>query len=228
MKRFSIAFVVLFLLLISGCKVETSSLRITPSPTISPDLYDLSWLTGDPCYAPCWYGLEIEKSTEEQVLNVLKSLPFVDFNTLEISTTGFGNPITGENYNATSISVRKVGDTWVNLRIGKGVLKTLSFSLNYDVPLGDVVEQFGEPDAISVWPDGILEVCDINVFWLEMQLFIRYRIVDTDWPHDCDEMQNGKSVDRNQAVEVVFVFFEDWLTAMVDRGDTIPWPGFVD
>ena len=41
-----------------------------------------SWIadfvTGNPCSAPCWYGLQLNKSTEADVYSTLKKLDFVD------------------------------------------------------------------------------------------------------------------------------------------------------
>ena len=38
---------------------------------------DLSWKTGQPCPSPCWYGLEIGKSTKEDLLELVPILFFL-------------------------------------------------------------------------------------------------------------------------------------------------------
>jgi hypothetical protein len=60
--------------------------------TLAPELVDKSPFTGDPCAAPCWHGLEIAKSNESEVVSALKSLSFIDEESLKIRTltiTGF-------------------------------------------------------------------------------------------------------------------------------------------
>ncbi len=54
--------------------------------SLSPTLMDKSAFTGIPCAAPCWYGLEIAKSNESEVVSTLKSLGFIDQETLKIKS----------------------------------------------------------------------------------------------------------------------------------------------
>jgi hypothetical protein len=46
---------------------------------------DQSFITGNTCAAPCWYGLEIDKSSEADVMSVLTTLKFIDYETLDIN-----------------------------------------------------------------------------------------------------------------------------------------------
>ncbi|MHA1938847.1 MAG: hypothetical protein ACW97O_11615, partial [Candidatus Thorarchaeota archaeon] len=42
------------------------------------EVLDQSVFTGDPCSAPCWHGLILDVSTDQDVYQVIRSLPFVD------------------------------------------------------------------------------------------------------------------------------------------------------
>jgi hypothetical protein len=65
-----------------GC---TGNLSQELPATISPKLQDRSFLTGTPCLAPCWYNLEIGKSSKNDVIEKLQTLEFIDQKTIQIS-----------------------------------------------------------------------------------------------------------------------------------------------
>ncbi len=39
---------------------------------------DRSWLIGEPCYLPCWYGLKVGATTREESLSMIEHLTFID------------------------------------------------------------------------------------------------------------------------------------------------------
>jgi hypothetical protein len=43
-----------------------------------PEQMDQSPFTGTPCAAPCWHGLEVGKSSEDEVISVLSTLTFIN------------------------------------------------------------------------------------------------------------------------------------------------------
>jgi len=53
--------------------------------TLDPNTYDQSWLTGKPCAAPCWYGLEPGVSTRQDSINRVEQLPLVDSSSINIT-----------------------------------------------------------------------------------------------------------------------------------------------
>jgi hypothetical protein len=48
------------------------------TPAADDPLADHSFLTQEPCASPCWYGLEPDKSSVDEVYATLTTLPFVD------------------------------------------------------------------------------------------------------------------------------------------------------
>jgi hypothetical protein len=80
-----IIFIIMAGALLFGCRRPLQN-DIEPlainSPTITIDelLLDRSLLTDKPCMAPCWYGLDINKSTKDKVMETLKTLSFIDQN----------------------------------------------------------------------------------------------------------------------------------------------------
>src|SRR5689334_21588698 len=54
------------------------------TPTATPPSHDIDLFFNNPCSAPCWQGLVIGESTEDQVLEVLASLEFIFHKNLRI------------------------------------------------------------------------------------------------------------------------------------------------
>jgi len=62
----------------TGCVAWGWRVAPTPTPTLEPTLIDWSILTGLPCAAPCWYGLEVGRSTKSDILATARPLSFID------------------------------------------------------------------------------------------------------------------------------------------------------
>jgi hypothetical protein len=58
---------------ISGCESRSTS---------KSGIATQSFLSDEPCAAPCWYGLVPGESSKADVLRVLAELPFVDMSTI--------------------------------------------------------------------------------------------------------------------------------------------------
>ena len=76
-SKLSICLKLIFVIAIAStlfsCKSQGVNLE-----TLDPNLYDQSWLTGKPCSAPCWYGLEPGISSREDSISKVKQIPFVN------------------------------------------------------------------------------------------------------------------------------------------------------
>ncbi len=77
-KRFLIYLLICFAgaFVIGSCTSgkETSAI---PSPTLAPEYMDLSWKTEQACPYPCWYGLEVGQSTNDDFLELVDTLSFL-------------------------------------------------------------------------------------------------------------------------------------------------------
>lgn len=63
----------LWFVAVSAALVAASCVRASEET-----LMDRSFITGKPCAAPCWYGLELDVSNKDDVIAALDRLPFVD------------------------------------------------------------------------------------------------------------------------------------------------------
>ena len=211
----------------NSCDEDVSINRPTTTP-LPNHIQDRSWLTGDPCSPPCWYGLHLDESTEQDVLEVIETLPFIDSDEVSISNSGFTNLMTEEYFLSTDIRAPKIGHSFIRLRIGEGVLFHIKFSLNYTISIGEVVDEIGAPDELRINPDYNTEYCDVELYWLPQQLIVTTRLNDDDWEEKCGEIGNNNPLERDLTVDYVELIHRDWLTATFNGDDGYNWPGFSD
>jgi hypothetical protein len=88
LSSFKRARAVVTLLMGSGLLIACQQKCDTSFPYYQEDLLnvDKSLITGDPCSPPCWHQLVPGESTEEEALEILQDLPFVDENTIELQS----------------------------------------------------------------------------------------------------------------------------------------------
>ena len=143
--------------------------------SIDPELIDKSMFTGVPCAAPCWHGLEIGKSNKSEVLSVLKTLSFVDPETIRIIPTSMPgsdseNWISGERM---IVNCKKSGMPCLVLNVVEGRLRDIRSILNYKMTFAEVLEYLGSPDKVgfTVCCPEAME-CEIQLVWIEKQIVL--------------------------------------------------------
>ena len=109
---------------------------------------DKSFLEKGSCAPPCWYGLELDKSTERDVYAVLKQLPFVDQNSIYQQETAWGkyDHVKVIGYKCLSpkrSSLSQKRSTCGVIEIAEDKVKTITIGINYDLRLFRVVEELG-------------------------------------------------------------------------------------
>ena len=217
-------FTLILVLSISACSYNKSENNI-PSTPVPINLQDRSWLTGEPCSPPCWYGLYVDHSEEEEVLEVLKTLPFIMADKMATSEAGGGNYLTGEYYTTTKFQAPIIGDKSVVLKIGEGVLVNVWFSLNYDILLDEVVKEIDAPDVVNIYPVRETDFCDFEFFWLEKQLILSTRLAGKNCENTWSEIAHGSPISYSFVIDSVEIIYQDWLTAFLKDNRGYPWPG---
>lgn len=129
----------LVLMLATGCYCSESLPPYDlPTRVEDPDSVDKSLLTGEPCAPPCWYGLVPGESSADEVVSTLKSLPFVD-----------GDSII-EDFITWKSSVMNTDDYVGYIRIEENKVELLSIELEYDLTLQELIDVLGEPAGYDV------------------------------------------------------------------------------
>jgi hypothetical protein len=124
------------LLIANGCSTEKSNPNFV-DPTAHPELIDQSWLTGKPCAAPCWQGLEPGKTSRD---DALKTVPRLSF----LRSKNYINP---DDLLISFYCEKPREKVCMKMRYENKVLSELALYPNYSITLDDVVAQLGEPDS---------------------------------------------------------------------------------
>ena len=130
----------------------------------SPAPRDDSFLTGDPCQAPCWYGLELNRSDPEDVRSTLRTLPFVDATSIITRPTGWY-----DSQDAILIEYKCVGQpeaTCGGVLVSEGIIVRLSLPVQVPITLRDAVDRLGQPDFVSAGPPAVSGNCLVEHYLL--------------------------------------------------------------
>jgi hypothetical protein len=213
--------------LFSGCLSIYKTPVLTPTPTSALSILDWGLLSDQPCRAPCWYGLELEKSTKADVIATLQNLPWIDQGTIKESPSGYWDPDTQKNLPATLISAecRASERHCVGLELFDDRLIAIRFNLksNILVLIEDLVEYFDPPEFVrtGIGRDG---TCSINLTWWNQQI-----MAVSDVPNGrklCATIENGGRLDKNLAIDGILYELPESLRYEVQEGN--PWPGFTE
>lgn len=206
----------LSMFLILSCS-SNSNMYIVDA-TKHPELVDQNWLSGNPCLAPCWHGLEVGRSTEQKSIDIVKQLTFVDG----------GNYIAREN--SVSFPCRAHPEMYcVSMEFKGNVLVLLSLYVNYRVTIEEIVKKLGPPDVFFYYrrnPEG--PGCDIYLFWEKQQR--RLTIYDRD--HVCESLfqKDGKFPRNLYALLIVHYMTSAEMKKGIENlqhdFQSIPWNGF--
>jgi hypothetical protein len=154
-----------YVFLIAACKA-------TPTPE-SP-LADRSFITDQPCAAPCWYGLEIGKSTEEDIYKVIKQLPFVDQTDIREFQTNYGDITDLKNIGFRCVYKPEAGFCG-GLTVYKGKLAGIGTTIDYKLTIGQVANKLGRPSHIKRFTVGVeILRCDTTIYWEDKSIAVYY------------------------------------------------------
>jgi hypothetical protein len=159
-----------------GCSVSTPTPNPTPMFTPSAEQMDKSPFTGIPCAAPCWHGLEVGKSSEDEVTSVLSTLTFINQDSIQI----FRRPSMPDYYakdfgpgveiDASCISPRT---ECLVLTTANDTLQKIILRLNYEIKPDEVLEYIGAPDIVGVAPiGGEVFICEVYMIWKNSRLVL--------------------------------------------------------
>jgi hypothetical protein len=135
-------------------------------------LADHSFLTDQPCAAPCWYNITPGQTIEkEKIVSILKNLPFIDPSTIGEGPGEWQGDFTareiGYRCNVPDIS-KKVDCGGITILNGRVVEIIRLFGK--DLTLDKVIHKLGAPRFVNymyVGMDLINGGCDIHLIWPE-------------------------------------------------------------
>jgi hypothetical protein len=203
-------------LVVTGCIAAVSE--------FADPLADQSFLTQEPCAAPCWYGLELDKSNKVDVYAVLGKLSFVDETTIkELPASWSGDQSASEIlFGCSHPSDTSCG----GVLLSGDKLKRMWFSVGYELTAETAVEQLGLPAYIDYGPySAEIESCIIDLAWPGKGILLRYLNKTT--YAQCQTLQSGNSVSSNIKIATIYYLAQEGFgsepTGCCKR---ISWPGF--
>ena len=148
-KLYSLLLCVLF---VSGC----SGLLLSETPP--PQQVDRSLFTGVPCAVPCWHGLEVGRSAEDEVISTLQKLDYIDQATIQIDRRSSGVEIVA--------SCTSPARECLKFNVADDVLMKIVVGINYEIRADEAIEQLGEPHYLGVSAaEGEIAACEVYMIW---------------------------------------------------------------
>ncbi len=197
------------LLLVLGV---TSATLILASGCFGEQPTDRSFLTQEPCAAPCWHGLQPDEATNvEAVVSLLRQLPFVKPDSVQLSDFKFPGipPITGTMvyYDCPSYGVSPCGD----ITLSQGKVKEIRTVVKYDLPLSLLLTRYGEPTYVSYGNFGVdVPACAIFFNWSDQR--ITAELIDKSrYCSGYGQKQDGSDLDTAALkINVLHYAAQDW------------------
>jgi len=144
---------------------------------------DKSPFTGIPCAAPCWYGLEIGKSNESDVISKIQALTFIDRNSVYIhhmsSMSTYDDPrVFGEGVEVRANCIN-TGNQCVTVQVVNNILTEISTLLNYQIKVDKAIKYLGNPNYVGFDRAGGEQIaCRVYLIWSEKQLILASKIFE--------------------------------------------------
>jgi len=149
-QHYSLLLCILFL---TGC----SALIPTPTPPPAAPV-DVSLFTGIPCAIPCWHGLQVGRSAEDEVISTLQKLNYVDQDTIQIHR--------GSSEVEIIAGCTSPARECLKFNVANDVLMKIVVGINYEIRVDEVIEQLGEPHYLGVSAnEGEVVACEVYLIW---------------------------------------------------------------
>jgi hypothetical protein len=155
--HFRLLYLVGFLFLAACAGQKEKLVDASAYPT---DMVDQSWLSGQPCLAPCWQGLMPGVSSREEAIEIANSLTFVsgEMKPMDSHAEGYVCKIPPESY-------------CVYMAFDDNKLNFVTLGIEYQLTVEQMVDMVGPPDGYVVSERQALKrTCDIEVLWISKQV----------------------------------------------------------
>jgi hypothetical protein len=213
-----LAILVLFAVFLLSCTVLGPSTNQNNSGFPADPLVDRSFVTGQPCKAPCWYGLRLGESTLDDIRATLPELPFVDKSQIYEQSTGDFGP--NEKLFVVRCTYSMEADLCATLKTSKdGKLSKIIIIVAYELTLQTAIADLGVPKFYTVNPSPNEDVCYVEVFWPEKNIVVS---ID-DSPRDrlCTRAENEK-IDLNS--QILSLIYTDISIQDQQKYEGLQWP----
>jgi hypothetical protein len=200
--------------------LESYSKQNTPEFPTDP-LVDRSFVTGQPCDAPCWYGMRLGKSDLEDIRTTLRELSFIDQSRIYEQSTGDFGP--NEKLFLVHCTYSKESEFCATLKTSKdGYLSKIVITVAYELTLQTTIEHLGTPEYYTVSPSPTENKCYVDVYWPDKEIIVSF--IDSPRDRLCIPTKNEKIELSSPILWLVYVdtSFEDQ-----QQYERLPWSNSV-
>ncbi len=142
-----------------------------PSTEVPPQFIDQSLESGIPCYPPCWYGIEAGESDIEEIKETLKSLTFINSDSIRERESQVWDPVLGDHVNGKLLAVdydKPENHQALGFLIVDDRVWDFTLYLNYSLSFKDLIYNIGSPDYVRFFNQrGLFPGCNQQLIWLE-------------------------------------------------------------
>jgi hypothetical protein len=160
----------LFCVFVVSCSISEFSPGRDEPKFPEDERVDRSFITKQPCEAPCWYGLTLGVSTDDDIRAKLLQLAFVDQATLFEQPMGSdGSDLLGFYFDC--VYYNPPGSCGV-LEVENGKLSKIMMAVQYLLSLQMVIDQLGTPIYYTANPSPNEDICVLEIFWPEKNIIV--------------------------------------------------------
>lgn len=189
---------------------ESDSAKFPEDPRV-----DRSFVTGQPCEAPCWYGLRVGESTLDDIRKTLPELPFADVDHIHEQPTGAFGP-NEKSFTIPCVYSEEL-ESCAHLETSlDGILRGITIHIDYGLPLQAVVQKLGNPEYYTADPLPDQDICLLGIYW--PQINIVAIVEDSPRTNHCSNNQNEPINLDLQVVSLVYFEISDQKNY-----DIYPW-----
>jgi hypothetical protein len=216
--------------------VLTASCSKNNQPELKLDSSEIddSWRTGQPCPAPCWYGLVPGSSSIDEVFEKTIGLTFIDSQNLKEDEYQRWNGESMELIKTINLPCHNLPNVSCVLVRSKGnpILEIVQFP-HYSVTFIEFVEEFGTPDGFIAEPTSVEgKECSITLLWKSRQTRIESFKEVSFFPFGkdlCIEIRkNGNRIPPDLIVNRIIFMEENLTNELIAREGFSQWVGFED
>jgi len=219
-------------LVLGDCVQPAPTIQPTSTATLEVQFTDRSILTSQPCAPPCWYGLELNKSSKAEAIALVQNLPFIDSSKVadtSVSYFDIAHPRGLEGHILDFNCRQPARQTCVELLFVNEILKEAYLAPNYPLTFSDIVASLGRPDYVRYFSGSSSEPEHVGLLWKARGILLDHNTGQSAPVTSLgNQIRAGKGVDPMLPVDrIEYVVQDDSVLAGVPiNREDYPWSGF--
>jgi hypothetical protein len=213
--RFQLRLLALFIIpsMLSCMILESTSKDVSIEFSNDPRV-DRSFVSGQPCEAPCWYGLELGEASVEDIRTTLSSLPFIDSHSIGVQSFSsdpdelliFANCVYSPNEDCILFETAP-----------DGRLRKIILEIYYPLTLESAIERLGSPMYYILEPISGRDACRIFIHWPDKNVLAILEAAPR------EKHCNGEKTEKvNLGSQIDQLIYTD-IEIQIIQQDGIPW-----